>query len=247
MADSASGQAPGWPRTAPGERVYAVGDVHGRADLLDAMIALIRDDLTARPPEGIRPWLVMLGDYVDRGPDSRGVLARLVAGPWPVGLRRVFLKGNHEDMMLRLLRGAPGLAGLWLANGGAETLGSYGVAATDTGALPARLDAALPADHRRFLEGLDLLHASGDYLFVHAGIRPGVPLDRQAPEDLMWIREPFLSAAHALGAVVVHGHTIHAAPVEQGNRIGIDTGAYASDVLTCLVLEGATRRYLSTA
>lgn len=239
------------PRAADDSRVYAVGDVHGRADLLVRLFDQIAADIDQRAGDGLTPRLVMLGDYVDRGPDSRGVLD-LLTGPPPVaGLARTFLKGNHEDMMLRALRdpddaGAAGdgdLWPLWLANGGRETLASYGLGPEDG---PGGLAAVLPPAHRRFLEGLELAYASGDYLFVHAGIRPGRPLERQDPQTLMWIREPFLSTPLADGPLVVHGHTIRDAPEVRRHRIGIDTGAYASGILTCLVVAGAERRFLST-
>lgn len=240
------GVRPDWPRVPDGVRVYAVGDVHGRADLLDVLLARIAAD--ARSLEaGTVPRLVMLGDYVDRGPDSRGVVDRLAGGAPLPAMDMVALKGNHEDMMLRVLyQDAPDLVSMWTANGGIETLRSYGIDGLPPEQVAATLHAVLPRAHRRFLDGLDLFHVCGDYLFVHAGIEPGVPLERQTALSMMWIREPFLSSIAVPDRVVVHGHTIHAAPDERPNRIGIDTGAYASDVLTCLVLEGPMRRYLQT-
>lgn len=242
---------PAWPRPAEGRRIYAVGDVHGRSDLLARLLDMIACDAAARAGDGLCPVLVMLGDYVDRGPDSRGVLDLLSGSPPIAGFRCVFLQGNHEDMMLRALRAATGegrpqdkgVVDIWLANGGRETLRSYGLGQEDgLGALPS----VLPASHRRFLHGLDVLYVSGDYLFVHAGIDPSCPVDQQDPEVLMWIREPFLSAVRCDGPMIVHGHTIRGEPEEQNRRIGIDTGAYASGRLTCLVVEPEGWRYLTT-
>ncbi|MGE0714183.1 MAG: metallophosphoesterase [Alphaproteobacteria bacterium] len=231
-----------------GTIVYAVGDVHGRDDLLADLHARIAAD-AARTGHR-RRVLVHLGDYVDRGPASRAVVERLVAGP-PAGFEAVTLKGNHEAFLLQFLQTIEAGPG-WLANGGDATLASYGVTppdpwdADEIEAAQAALRRALPAGHLAFLGGLRLLHQEGGYLFVHAGIRPWVPIDRQVAADLLWIRDPFLRWEAPLGAVVVHGHTITRAPDIRTNRIGIDTGAYASGVLTCLVLEGTERRFLAT-
>jgi serine/threonine protein phosphatase 1 len=220
----------------PDIRIYAIGDVHGRADLLDAIHRAIAADLAARPVA--RAQVVHLGDYIDRGPDSAGVLARLAggAGPLPDSVQRVNLMGNHEAMLLGALRGGdPASTSLWLRNGGIATLESWGVRnLTD----PAVWRASIPPDQMHLLEGLALTHAEGGYLFVHAGVRPGVPLPHQVAEDLLWIREPFLSWPHPHGAIIVHGHTPVAEPVIRTNRIGIDTAAAMGGVLTCAVLEG---------
>ncbi len=231
------------PRAPDDTIVYAIGDIHGRGDLLAELHRLIEIDARARPVE--RRVIVHLGDYVDRGPDSRGVLDRLIGAPL-AGFQSVHLKGNHEDLLLRFLDGGAG--GIWLMNDGDATLRSYGVAADDVdpGKAQRAFGKRLPPAHRAFLEGLALEHREGDYLFVHAGIRPGVPLDRQAPADLLWIREPFLGWTGDHGAVVVHGHTPVPEPEMRANRIGIDTGAFYSGRLTCLVLEGGGRRFLST-
>ena len=226
----------------PGQRVYAIGDVHGCLDRLAALHAMIADDLADRPtPE---PLLVHLGDYVDRGADSAGVVARLVAGAAVPDVPTVNLMGNHEDMMLAAVAsGEFEAAGLWLANGGAVSLLSWGVPRS---AQAKDWSGYLPAPHLLFLRDLTMCHAAGGYLFVHAGVRPGVPLERQSRHDLMWIREPFLSSSASLGAVVVHGHTPQRAPVVRPNRIGIDTGAVLGGALTCAVLEADRLGFITT-
>jgi serine/threonine protein phosphatase 1 len=231
-----------------GTRLYAVGDCHGRLDLLCALEEEILEDAEAHPAD--RKVVVYLGDYVDRGPDSSGVIDHLTAAPLK-GFESIHLLGNHEAMMLAFLRAGAAAGLTWLINGGEETLASYGL---DVAALKQEpdplerlregLDAQLPDSHRDFLESLKRWHREGDYLFVHAGLRPGQPLERQDPEDLIWIREPFLNSAKDHGCVVVHGHTPAREPVEKPNRIGIDTAAVYGGALTALVLEGAGRRYL---
>ena len=231
-------RAPGW--LPPGRRIYAIGDVHGCARRLMAMHAAIRADLAARPAPLVS--VVHLGDYVDRGPDSAGVLD-LLLGPSPVpGAEIVLLKGNHEAMMLDAcaLGASTAALRLWMENGGLATLESYG---TDP-ASPGWLERIPPA-HLALLRRCPLRYSAGSYLFVHAGVRPEVPLDRQDPHDLLWIREPFLSFGGDLKAVVVHGHTPVPAPVVRPNRIGIDTGACFGGRLTCLVLEGERMRFLA--
>ncbi len=196
--------------------------------------------------------MVYLGDYIDRGPDSRGVLELLIGEPL-AGFESVHLLGNHEAFLLGFLDGED-LASVWLMNGGDATLRSYGldVAALngpgpggDPPALRAALIPAVPAAHRAFLDGLALSHVEGDYFFVHAGVRPGVPLGRQGEHDLLWIREPFLSSAADHGKVVVHGHSTTAEVELRSNRIGIDTGVCYGGKLTALVLEGEQHRFLS--
>lgn len=248
------GASPDGRAVPEGVRVYAVGDVHGRLDLLDRMLKLIAADVEVRSvekgPTLERKVIVYLGDYVDRGPDSRGVIDRLIDSPLD-GFEAVHLKGNHEDFMMNFLD-APEHAGHgWLFNGGVETLASYGL--TREGPGPRRMvelrDALLellPENHKKFLDGLTLQHEEGDYLFVHAGIRPGTPLGEQSEQDLLWIREEFLGDRKDHGKMIVHGHTITWTPDIRTNRIGIDTGAFASDVLTCLVLEGKDRKLLQT-
>lgn len=219
----------------PGQRVYAVGDVHGCSDRLDALHRAIADDLAARPVA--HPLVIHLGDYVDRGPDSAGVIERLLQpfpqvgeGPGPLVVN---LMGNHEEMMLTGLADGD-LAVHWLANGGDASLESWGVSLRTRAREWA---AAIPPRHLEFMRGLPLMHAAGGYVFVHAGLRPNVPLARQSRLDMLWIREPFLSFTGELPGVVVHGHTPAVEPVVRPNRIGIDTGAFMGGPLTCLVLE----------
>lgn len=228
-------RAPG--RLPPGWRLYAIGDVHGCVGRLAALHAAIAADAAARP--AARATLVHLGDYVDRGPDSAGVLD-LLLGPPPLA-EAVHLLGNHEAMLLDACDPAahPGAVPYWLANGGEATLASYGASPADP---PWEV---VPPEHLSLLRRCPWHFAAGDYLFVHAGIRPGVPLDRQDPFDLLWIREPFLDHAGDLPAIVVHGHTPAAAPEVLAHRIGIDTGACFGGPLTCLVLEGASLRFLA--
>jgi len=231
------------PATLPdGERVYAIGDVHGCLDRLRALHRLIAADIVARPIGSIT--LVHIGDYVDRGPDSAGVLDLLAAQPPPAGVGAVVnLLGNHEAMLLDAVTlRTPSAARHWLANGGEATLRSFGLGDTDD---PAIWAARLPADRLGFLRALPLTHRAGGYVFVHAGLRPGAPIAEQAREDMLWIREPFLSAEAPFEAVVVHGHTPVPAPVLRPNRIGIDTGAVMGGALTGIVLEADRIAFLS--
>jgi calcineurin-like phosphoesterase family protein len=217
----------------PGQRVYAIGDVHGCLERLEALHALIAEDLAARPVGEVA--LVHLGDYVDRGPDSAGVVALLAAGVPLADVPTINLMGNHEHMMLAAVAtGETDATDLWLANGGADSLLSWGVPRS---AQPKEWPSYLPLPHLVFLRDLAVHHAAGGYLFVHAGIRPGIPLERQSRHDQMWIREPFLSFTEPFGPVVVHGHTPRQEPTVRPNRIGIDTGAVMGGVLTCVVLE----------
>lgn len=233
-------QAPG--TLPPGQRVYAVGDVHGCLDRLVAMHELIAEDIAARPIA--ETTLVHLGDLVDRGPETAQVVEWLLAGP-PVPVRRfVNLMGNHEQMMLSAVaRLDEGSAALWMQNGGAQSLESWGIPST---AAPDEWAFRIPIPHLLFLRDLALSCRIGDYLFAHAGIRPGVPLDQQRRQDLLWIREPFLSSTQDHGAVVVHGHTPKREPEVKPNRIGIDTGAVIGGALTCVILEFDRLGFLHT-
>ena len=228
--------APG--RLPDGERVYAIGDVHGCDDRLVALHALIRDDLAARPVA--RATLVHLGDYVDRGPDSRGVLAR-IADPAIPGVSVVNLRGNHEAMMQDALGGTDRAIDDWLRNGGDATLESFGVSPdADPASWPDAIGDAVIAQ----LAALERMWSAGGYVFVHAGLRPGVPLAAQADHDLLWIRQPFLDHRGDFGAVVVHGHTPMPDWQVRPNRLGIDTGAVMGGKLTCVVLEGDRLSFL---
>ena len=217
----------------PGQRVYAIGDIHGCLDRLAAVHEQIAEDLALRPVD--ESILVHLGDYVDRGLDSAQVVDWLNCGaPVPVD-RIVNLMGNHEDMMLQALPGTDADAiSTWLSNGGADSLLSWEI---NRRVPPADWPKLIPAEQQDFLRGLEICFRHGDYFFVHAGIRPGVPLDKQEKHDMLWIREPFLSWKHSHDAVVVHGHTPAHEPVIRSNRIGIDTGAVLGGTLTCVVLE----------
>jgi serine/threonine protein phosphatase 1 len=237
------------PRAPADTRVYVIGDIHGRIDLLHQIHSQIRQDAaTAREP---RKVVVYLGDYVDRGDSSCQVIDLLLGEPL-VGFEPVYLSGNHEEMMLGFLD-ASALGAMWLHNGGDATLFSYGVSISSGSnadqryiAMHRALREKLPERHLTFLRGLRPYHVEGDYLFVHAGIRPGVPVDEQSSQDLLWIREEFLYSKEDHGCCVVHGHTIVSEPEFRANRIGIDTGAYFSNRLTCLVLEGTDQRTLHT-
>jgi len=235
----------------PGTRIYAIGDIHGCGDRLRALHDLILADserVAARSGAAERTVAIYLGDYVDRGVESREVVDVLLSKPLP-GFDCVYLKGNHEDFLLRFLERGEDSAP-WLLNGGDATLRSYGVdpyaGGRDPGprGLRAALAAAMPEAHLRFFCGLRLSHVEGDYLFVHAGLRPGIALGEQDPEDLLWIRTPFLDSRADHGKIVVHGHTPTSVPEVRDNRIGIDTGAVYGGPLTALVLQGSERGFL---
>ena len=229
-----------------GHRVYAVGDVHGLSDRLAALHAMIASHLAAYPVAA--PVLVHLGDYVDRGPDSAGVLARLRSSPVG-GLPTVNLMGNHEAMMLLALTPGRYEAPLhWLENGGDKALQSWGLSITASAKEWRR---SLPGGVEAFLKALPVSHQVGPYFFVHAGLRPGVALESQSREDMLWIRSQFLNhegdlaIPGATGLVVVHGHTPMPEPVVRPNRISIDTGAVMGGPLTCAVLEGDRVEFLA--
>jgi serine/threonine protein phosphatase 1 len=224
-----------------GRRVYAIGDVHGCLDRLVSLHWAIAADLAARPVR--YSVLVHMGDYVDRGPHSRQVIDLLMGSIAPQVTFRLDLMGNHEAMMRQALDGDRRAAGHWLDNGGEQTLESYGVAEPMI-VRPEEWRRAVPDMHMAFIDRLHPMHREGNYVFAHAGIRPGVPLKAQAPEDLMWIREPFLSDREQRDVVVVHGHTPKPEPEVLENRIGIDTGAVMGGKLTCLVLEGDRYRFI---
>lgn len=230
-----------------GERIYAIGDIHGRLDCLDALLTQIGDDDGKRGTT--KTTLVFLGDLVDRGPESRGVVERLAQLKM---LRRcVFLMGNHEEVMIDAWEGDDAAVRLFHRIGGRETLLSYGVTEADYDKadfeqLLVLLATHIPADHIAFLRGFHDTYQSGDFLFVHAGIRPGTPIDEQRPAEMRWIRDRFLDDPRDHGVIVVHGHSITAEVEERPNRVGVDTGAYASGKLTAVGLEGSERWFLST-
>lgn len=237
------------PRGKPGCRVYAVGDIHGRLDLLESMLRRIEEDRAGRPPR--RTFIVFLGDLIDRGPDSAGVVERLRTLRL-ADAQAVFLTGNHEEVLLRILAGERGIMASWLKFGGAECAESYGMGGAalrglDEPSAVRLVQQAIPPAHRAFLESFADTFRFGDYLFVHAGIRPGVAIEQQDKADLRWIREPFLTDAKEHGCMVVHGHTIVERVEERRNRIAIDTGAYQTGVLTALVVEDDRRWFLATS
>ena len=236
------------PAGARGWRAYGVGDIHGRLDLLDELLEKIHEDIAQRKSREV--LLVFVGDLIDRGPNSRQVLERLRTYEHP-GVQTVFILGNHEEVLLRILAGEADLITKWRWFGGSECLASYGV---DASALTGLSDDdaitivrnAIPRDHVEFLESFDDSCRFGDYLFVHAGIRPGVEIDQQRQSDLRWIREPFLFDETDHGFIVVHGHTIRPDVEIRPNRIGIDTGAFQSGVLTAIAIEGSDTWLLDT-
>jgi serine/threonine protein phosphatase 1 len=228
-------------RLPDGLRIYAIGDIHGRADLLAALLRQIDADCALYPSS--RPIVVFIGDYIDRGPASREVLDLLL------GCQRtretVFLKGNHETLVRRFLS-VPAVLDEWRLCGGLETLVSYGLkpsinpGVAEQRRLANELAKSIPKPHLEFLDSLKLSFSCGDFLFVHAGIRPGVPIRKQSEEDLLWIREEFLSCDQRFEKFVVHGHTPVPTPDFRSNRINIDTGAFATGRLTCIVIESTS-------
>jgi len=230
---------------ATGERIYAIGDIHGRADLLTQMLSSINDHMARYPIE--TPRIVFLGDFIDRGPDSRGVLD-IIAG-LDGRDEVVLIAGNHEQFMLDALENVASLS-TWLWAGGREALLSYDIRvpmkATEDDLVRAGVEARqkIPPAHLAVLRRLKTHYVSGDYAFVHAGIRPGIPLEAQSARDLMWIREEFTTYTGSHPYMIVHGHTPVEEPDIRPNRINIDTGAYITGSLTCLVLEGTARSFL---
>lgn len=232
-----------------GSLVYAIGDIHGRDDLLSRLLLRIEQDAAGYDDQN--KIVVFLGDYVDRGLQSRQVLERLTS-PFLSTFHKVFLKGNHEEAMLQFLDDS-GFGQTWKYYGGAETLHSYGInnLATATSrsefeGARAAFENAVPQTHREFLRQLPASYTLGECFFAHAGVRPGIPLDQQETHDLLWIRGEFLDFEGSFGKLIVHGHTPGAAPVLRNNRIGIDTGAYMTNVLTALVIHHDGIRILQT-
>jgi hypothetical protein len=248
MVWSARAAASRVPASLPtGVRIYAVGDIHGRSDLLSRVLRGIGADCRRRPAD--RSITLFIGDYIDRGPDSRSVLDLLLR--WRQNNETVFIRGNHEIFLPRFLADSRTLDA-WRQNGGLETLLSYGLKPTvnpdrhEQVRLADELADALPKQHLDFLDSLDLSFSCGDYLFVHAGIRPGVPIREQTEDDMLWIREEFLAHEQPFERFVVHGHTPVSVPDLRSNRINIDTGAFATGRLTCIVIEGSGIAQLPT-
>ncbi|NQV56656.1 MAG: serine/threonine protein phosphatase [Rhodospirillales bacterium] len=242
------------PSLPDGQRYYVIGDIHGRQDLLETMCALITEDMRTHDAEKkpLKIAILFLGDYVDRGDDSRQVVDYLLSDPFP-HFAKIHLKGNHEDALLRFVD-LPEIGREWFTYGGLTTLISYGVRINSNSPTPDQMESLqkefvsnLPAAHLAFFENLDIYHEAGDYVFVHAGILPGRKIAKQRPQDLMWIRDEFLDSDRRHEKFVIHGHSITEAPEIRPNRIGIDTGAYHSNRLTCLVLEADERRFLETS
>jgi serine/threonine protein phosphatase 1 len=232
--------------------VYAVGDIHGRLDLLRTMDARIVSDIASNRQRS--PVICYLGDYIDRGPHSAQVVDYL-ASSHSDGIRRIYLKGNHEQRMLEFFDDPAGKGPGWIGFGGREAFESYGISAPknpddpmfDWGALRDRLMAAVAPEHIEFLKGLRLAFSWNQYLFVHAGLNPERDIDQQEEHDLMWIRAPFLSSSRDWGFTVVHGHVIVPEPEFRSNRIGIDTGAYQSGCLSCLAVDQDSQRLLQVS
>lgn len=230
-------------------RAYAIGDIHGQIDLLDRLLAAIKTDIAKQPQSKIS--IIFLGDVVDRGPASAEVVERLRTLSIP-GATVHFVMGNHEEVMLRVIEGEADVLRNWLRFGGSETLHSYGVdprslKALSNDDLAARMRELIPSTHRRFLASFSDSIGFGDYVFVHAGIRPGIDLAEQSQADLRWIREPFLEDTTDHGFIVVHGHTIASEVEVTPNRIGIDTGAYNTGTLTALAIDGKKRWLIQTS
>ena len=230
--------------------VYAIGDVHGRRDLFDTLLGIIQRDAEALSSGEAPPTVVLLGDLVDRGPESYACVERAIALQSEGWCDVVALKGNHEEALLLFLDDID-IGPQWMQHGGGPTLQSYGLNLASSGlakgwsGIQTAFRAALPPEHHAFLSALRLSHVQGDYVFVHAGVRPGVRLEDQSEQDLLWIREPFLNASEPYpGKVVVHGHTPTVAPELKRARIGVDTGAYASGILTAVRLRSFERTIL---
>jgi len=244
---STSKPKPEPPASRIGRLVYAIGDIHGRLDLFERMIERVRNDEMARAE---RPLIVLLGDYVDRGPDSAGVLSRILRLQDEAWCDVEVLLGNHEEALLKFLYAAQhGPA--WVDYGGGSTLGSYGVALPVSRTDPAQWEEtrkafseALPDDHLSLLKSMKYLLKVDDYVFVHAGVRPDQPLEAQGAETFLWVRGAFMASEKACDYVVVHGHTPEDEPADKRWRIGIDSGAYATGVLTAVRLRDVSRRIM---
>jgi serine/threonine protein phosphatase 1 len=235
--------------TEPNTKIYAIGDIHGCLELLNSLLKWIEGDVQTSEAE--RHVLVFLGDYVDRGPHIKAVMERLVSG-FPFVDDTIYIRGNHEATLYQFLSGED-VSWNWFKYGGLETLQSYGLtpptddeeASAMQAVLRNELSPIFPIHHRKFLkDDLRLTWINGDYLFVHAGLRPGIELADQSEHDLTWIRDEFMDSDVDFGKIIVHGHTITPTPDVKANRIGIDTGGFANGLLTCLALEGTSRQFI---
>ncbi|MDP9057738.1 MAG: serine/threonine protein phosphatase [Pseudomonadota bacterium] len=235
------------PRTEPGDRIYAIGDIHGCYDLMRQLLDRIGEHHDALPEPGAL-HIVFLGDLIDRGPDSAAVL-NFVYDLQHKNDKVITLMGNHEQAMLNVLDGEPNVLRSWLGFGGLQTLKAFGVAPPDpdepSREFLRRLQGVIPRPWLRWLRNLPLFAQSGDYFFCHAGIRPGVPLRKQSREDLLWIREDFLDDLRSHEAVIVHGHSIEPITEIRSNRIGVDSGAYRTGRLTAIYLEGDRQEFIA--
>lgn len=235
--------------TDPNQRLYAIGDIHGRADLLARMLSMIVANARKHPDKDKK--VIFLGDYIDRGFESRQVIDLLLM-PLQEGLDPIFLRGNHDDYLMRFLNGDDEILPRWLTFGGQATLASYGVKMVAPGdgnkndMLRKELKEKMPPEHKAFFKNTLTSAQFGDYFFVHAGAQPGVPLNEQSDEAKMFIRGEFLFSDYRFESIIIHGHTIKSEPEVKRNRIGIDTGAYATGVLTCVILDGTRYGFLST-
>ncbi len=236
------------PSCPPGERIYCIGDIHGRDDLLGQILGRILEHASGY--SGTKT-LVYLGDYIDRGDHSREVIDRLLGDPLP-GFGQIHLRGNHEQSLLDFINQPRGGFD-WLSYGGLQTLASYGIRCgkiptgiEDLKALQQGLLDKLPDEHARFYAETRFSFSRGSYYFVHAGIHPGLPLQDQQPEDQLWIRRKFIEHRKPFEKIIVHGHTISEEVEFMDNRIGLDTGAYATGKLSCLVLEDDTQALIQT-
>jgi len=236
------------PRCPQGSRIYCIGDVHGRDDLLQDLHGQILEH--AGNYSG-QKTIIYLGDYIDRGEQSRQVIELLISQPLP-GFERIYLRGNHEQTLLDFLIQSE-VGPSWFQYGGLQTLVSYGVRYSkiptgkgDLQALQEDLRECIPAKHLAFLEKTRISYSAGSYFFVHAGVNPRITLEQQVPEDLLWIRGAFVEYEKPFEKIIVHGHTITEEPDFQDNRIGVDTGAYLSGKLSCLVLEDDTQHILQS-
>jgi len=236
-------------KTPDHHRLYVIGDIHGRVDLLDRLLAMIEADALKHAKKKLK--LIFLGDYIDRGIDSRGVIERLMRD-FAGKLEPIFIRGNHDEMFMQFMKGDLSISQSWLSLGGAAALASYGINSLSgigkgkLETLHRDVSAKVPPAHIEFLENTVLSVTYGDYYFVHAGVRPGTPFEKQRPVDQMGIRGDFLFSDFDFGKIIVHGHTIQAEPEVKKNRIGIDTGAFATGRLTCLILDGADRKFIET-